>query len=236
MIIIWSPPRNRRRPAKATPPRAQVTARPRHAPQALGPGLRPSPWGSWNSCTSPAARLSDDPQAPTPAPAAGRACPPGQSPAPTPGTDPGPPTCRHSTEAGLQATPARPRAPKPSRWNDQRPRSWPLRLGAASSPRRAPLRAPPSRTPHTVLPKAGTATGWPKPAPVFAPKPPAAALAPRSSPPPSFTPEWRQGSSAKLPPALVRASTKKIDSRRGRPRKTIKFSQPKSKRFTPPFT
>jgi hypothetical protein len=31
----------------------------------------------------------------------------------------------------------RPRAPKPSRWNDQRPRSWPLRLGAASRPRRA---------------------------------------------------------------------------------------------------
>ena len=63
-------------------------------------------------------------------------------PAPPPGTAPGPPTRRHSTEAGLQATPARPRAPKPSRWNDQRPRSWPLRLGAASSPRRARSQSP----------------------------------------------------------------------------------------------
>ena len=34
-------------------------------------------------------------------------------------------------------TPARPRVPNPSRWIDQRPRSWPPLLGAASSPRRA---------------------------------------------------------------------------------------------------
>ena len=33
--------------------------------------------------------------------------------------------------------PARPRAPKPSLWDDQRPRSRPLRPGAAPSPRRA---------------------------------------------------------------------------------------------------
>ena len=39
---------------------------------------------------------------------------------------PGPPTRHHSTEAGLRATPAPPRAPKPSLWNDQRTRSWPL--------------------------------------------------------------------------------------------------------------
>ena len=40
-------------------------------------------------------------------------------------------------EAGRRATPARPRAPKPSRRNDQRPRSRPPRPGAAPSPRRA---------------------------------------------------------------------------------------------------
>ena len=36
---------------------------------------------------------------------------------------------------GRRATPAPPRAPNPSRWTDQRPHSWPPRLGAASSPR-----------------------------------------------------------------------------------------------------
>jgi hypothetical protein len=40
-------------------------------------------------------------------------------------------------EAGRRATPARPRAPSPSRWNDQRPSSCPPRLGADSIPRRA---------------------------------------------------------------------------------------------------
>jgi hypothetical protein len=47
----------------------------------------------------------------------------------------GPPTGKH--EAGRRATPARPRAPNPSRRNDQRPRCRPPRTGAASSPRRA---------------------------------------------------------------------------------------------------
>ena len=130
-----SPPRNRRRHRPARRLLPVPAARPR--PLVLG---YVRPWGSWNPCTRPAARLSDGPRAPTPAPAArrrGRACPPGQTPAPPPGTAPGPPTRRHSTEAGRRATPARPCASKPSRWNDQRSRSWPLRLGAASSPRRA---------------------------------------------------------------------------------------------------
>ena len=47
------------------------------------------------------------------------------------------PTRRHPTEAGRRAIPAWPRAPKPSRWGDQRPRSWSLRLGASPSPRLA---------------------------------------------------------------------------------------------------
>jgi len=51
------------------------------------------------------------------------------------------PTRRHPTEAGLRATPAWPRAPKPSRWDDQRPRSWSPRLGEAPSPRRARSRS-----------------------------------------------------------------------------------------------
>jgi len=42
---------------------------------------------------------------------------------------------RHPTEAGRRATPAWPRAPKPSQWDDQLPRSWSPRLGAAPSPR-----------------------------------------------------------------------------------------------------
>jgi hypothetical protein len=61
------------------------------------------------------------------------------------------PRPRPATEAGRRATPARPRAPKPSRWNDQLPRSWPLRLGAASSPRRARLQsAAEPDAPHTI--------------------------------------------------------------------------------------
>jgi hypothetical protein len=48
----------------------------------------------------------------------------------------GPPPA-HRPAAIRRATPAQPCAPKPSRWNDQRPRSLQLRLGAASSPRRA---------------------------------------------------------------------------------------------------
>jgi hypothetical protein len=146
---------------QATPPHAQVTARPRRASQALGPGLRPRPLGSWNPCTRPAVHLSDGPRAPTPATVArrrGRACPPGQTPASPPGTAPVPLTRRHSTEAGLQATPARPRAPKPSQWNDQRSRSWPLRLGAASSPRRARSQSDAeSDAPHTILIRADNA-------------------------------------------------------------------------------
>ena len=47
----------------------------------------------------------------------------------------GPPTGKN--EAGRRATPARPRAPNPSRQNGQRPRCRPPRPGAASSPRRA---------------------------------------------------------------------------------------------------
>ena len=54
------------------------------------------------------------------------------------------PTRRHPTEAGRRAIPAWPRAPKPSRWGDQRPRSWSPRLGASPSPRRARPGAPPS--------------------------------------------------------------------------------------------
>ena len=50
---------------------------------------------------------------------------------------PPPPTeIRRIYEADRRATPARPRAPKPSRWNDQRPRSRPPPPGAAPSPRR----------------------------------------------------------------------------------------------------
>jgi len=65
-----------------------------------------------------------------------RASPPGQTLTPPPGTVPGPSTCLHSTEAGLRANPELPRAAKPSRRNDQRPRSWPPLIRAAS-PRRA---------------------------------------------------------------------------------------------------
>ena len=52
-----------------------------------------------------------------------------------------------------QATPERPRAPKQSRSNYQRPRSWPLRLGAASSLRRARSQgAAKPDDPHTIFP------------------------------------------------------------------------------------
>jgi hypothetical protein len=51
------------------------------------------------------------------------------------------PTRRHPTEACRQATPAWPRAPKPSGWDDQRPRRWSPRLGAAPNPRRARSRS-----------------------------------------------------------------------------------------------
>jgi hypothetical protein len=105
--------------------------------------LRPCSWGS---CPPP--------RAPTPASAArrrGRASPPGQTPAPPPGTAPGPSTRRHSTEAGRRVTPARPHAEKPSRRNCQRPRGWPLRLRAASSPRRARSQsAAEPDAPHTI--------------------------------------------------------------------------------------
>ncbi len=48
-------------------------------------------------------------------------------------------------------TPALLCAPKQSRWNDQRPRSWPLRLGAASSHRRARSQsAAEPDAPHTI--------------------------------------------------------------------------------------
>jgi hypothetical protein len=83
----------RRHATAGGPPRAQVTARPRRAPQVLGPGLQPRPWGSWNPCTIPADHLSDGPRAPTPASAArrrSRACPPRQTPAPPPWTAPRP--------------------------------------------------------------------------------------------------------------------------------------------------
>ena len=77
------------------------------------------------------------PRRPPPAPAARPRPPaPGYSPALH-----GPPTGKH--EAGRRATPARPRAPNPSRRNGQRPRCRPPRPGAASSPRRArPQSAP----------------------------------------------------------------------------------------------
>ena len=53
----------------------------------------------------------------------------------------GPPTGKN--EAGRRATPARARAPNPSRRNGQRPRCRPPRPGAASSPRHArPQSAP----------------------------------------------------------------------------------------------
>ena len=123
-----SPPRNRRRPAMRYHPTRRLLPVPAAQPRLLVLGYGPALGGSWNPCTRPAARLSDGPRAPTPAPAArrrGRACPPAQTPAPPPGTSPGPPTRRHSTEARLRATPARPRTPKPSRWDDQRPLSWP---------------------------------------------------------------------------------------------------------------
>ena len=49
--------------------------------------------------------------------------------------------CLTKVKKGVEARAAVPGSlagpPKPSRWNDQRPRSWPLGLGAASSPRRA---------------------------------------------------------------------------------------------------
>jgi hypothetical protein len=84
------------------------------------------PWGSWNPCTRPTARLSDGPRTRPAALRRCRACPPGQTPVTPPGIATYP---HHSTEAGRQATPARPRAPKPSQWNDQLPRSWSQRLG-----------------------------------------------------------------------------------------------------------
>ena len=68
---------------------------------------------------------------PPPAPAArSRPSAPGYSPPLH-----GPPTGKN--EAGRRATPVRPRAPNPSRRNDQRPRGRLPRPGAASSPRRA---------------------------------------------------------------------------------------------------
>ena len=154
-----SSPRNRRRHRPARRLLPVPAARPR--PLVLVYRLQPRPLGSWNPCTRPAVHLSDGPRAPTPATVArrrGRACPPGQTPASPPGTAPVPLTRRHSTEAGLQATPARPRAPKPSQWNDQLSRSWPLRLGAASSPRRARSQSDAeSDAPHTILIRADNA-------------------------------------------------------------------------------
>ena len=69
-----------------------------------------------------------------------------------PGTSPGPSTRRHPTEAVRRVTPARPRATKPSRGIDQLPRSWPLRLRAASSPSRARSQsATEPDAPHTIF-------------------------------------------------------------------------------------
>jgi hypothetical protein len=76
------------------------------AAQHAVPGLQTRPWGSWNPCTRPAVRLSDGPRTPTPAPAArrrGRACPPGQTPAPPPWTAP-PPTCPTPFDRGRPAS------------------------------------------------------------------------------------------------------------------------------------
>jgi hypothetical protein len=70
-----SSPRNRRRHRPARRLLPVPAARPR--PLVLVYRLQPRPLGSWNPCTRPAARPSDGPRAPTPAPAArgrGRAC------------------------------------------------------------------------------------------------------------------------------------------------------------------
>jgi hypothetical protein len=56
---------------------------------------------------------------------------------------------RSPLEEGRRATPARPRAPNPSQWNDRRPHSWPPRLAAASSPRRR-ARSQSASTPPTT--------------------------------------------------------------------------------------
>jgi len=79
------------------------------------------------------------------APRAGHRPPPPRAPGPRPRVTASPSMGHRpeKNEAGRRATPARPRAPNPSRQNGQRPRCRPPRPGAASSPRRArPQSAP----------------------------------------------------------------------------------------------
>ena len=149
-----SPLRNRRRPARLHSPARRLLPVPPAHPRSLVLGYSPA-LGEVGTLVP--ALLPVFPTAPglrprrlRPAATVERARP-GRPPRRLPGLPPGPPTSRHSTEAGRRATPALPRAPKQSRWNNQLPRSWPIRLGVASSPRRARFQSSSEPdAPHTI--------------------------------------------------------------------------------------
>ena len=58
-----------------------------------------------------------------------------------------------NNEVSRRAAPVRPRAPNPSRRNDQAPSSWPPRLGAAFSPRRARSQSADATAVHLPVPE-----------------------------------------------------------------------------------
>ena len=150
--------KHRLRERKAVPQRQAVpiVAPSTRAPQASATALLLGKLEPLYPPCCPLSRLpTPPPRAPTPASEAllrGRASPPLVDPRDSSQTSPGPSTCRHPTEAVRRVTPARPRATKPSRGIDQLPRSWPLRLRAASSPSRASSQsATEPDAPHTIF-------------------------------------------------------------------------------------